>query len=645
MNRLSILAISALCSLFFPCTAQAQVAVDDSLSTDEDVPVLVDVAVNDTLSGMPPFSFTLLSGPLFGELIVFTDGLFSYSPDAQFNGIDSFSYLLCGADLVCDTGVVVVNILPVYDPPVAVDDLFEMEEESYFNGDIALNDLNADGGPVTYTAISSPSNGNIMWSGDHQFAYWGFEDFEGTDGFDYVVCDAFDVCDTAHVFLMVLDANDPPVTATDNFTVSEDQVLEGDVAFNDSDEDSPELYYSIIDPPAHGSVTMNGNGTFTYYSNYGYNGTDEFGYIACDAWFDALCDANTVNIQIEPVNDPPSAYVYLAAKACKGGVYVGDLVPLNTDVDGDAISLVDATCSAGTISYLPDGTFELIVPADQEESISIEFSVCDDGDPVLCNDGDVDINVASGDLEISSNTTYSASCDGQMDGCIFLSFTGGVGPYSYLWDSGAAQPNLYNVGPGEYEITVTDLGGCAPAESFVITVEAETHLEAEYSVTEIDCEALTADVLVEVSGGTPPYLFEWSDGNVGNTAYELDEGIYSVEISDGPCDIEIEIDLSDLGCPDTSMATMPFIPEGFSPNGDGINDQFEIELNPASGPYVLSIWDEQGNTCFKSTDFTGTWNGINERSGNRYPPGTYYYRFATAQGMEQTGFIIIQYQP
>jgi gliding motility-associated-like protein len=645
MNRLNKLLLSALSVIAFQCTINAQVAVNDSLSTDEDVPVLVNVAINDTLSGEPPFSFTLLTGPLFGELIVFTGGLFSYSPETQFNGIDSFSYLLCGADMVCDTGVVVVNIIPVYDPPEAVDDLFEMEEESYFNGDIALNDLNADGGPVTYAAISAPSNGNIMWSSDHEFAYWGFEDFEGTDGFDYLVCDAFDVCDTAHVFLLVLDANDPPVTATDNFTVSEDQVLEGDVSLNDTDVDSPDLIYSIIDLPAHGNVSMSTNGTFTYYPYYNYNGTDHFAYIVCDGLFDALCDAATVNIQIDPVNDQPPTYVYFSTKACKGTIYTGDLVPSDEDMDGDVITLVSATCSAGTISYEPNGTFELAVPSDQVGPISITYSVCDDGDPVLCGDNDVNINIATGDLEILNNTTYSASCDGQMDGCIFLSFTGGVGPYSYLWDSGAAQPNLYNVGPGDYEITVTDLGGCAPTESFVITVEAETHLEAEYTLTEIDCEALTADVLVEVSGGTPPYLYEWSDGNVGNTANELDEGIYSVEISDGPCVIEIEIDLSDLGCPDTSISTMPFIPEGFSPNGDGINDQFEIELNPASGPYELSIWDERGNTCFKSTDFTGTWNGINERSGNRYPPGTYYYRFATAQGMEQTGFIIIQYQP
>ncbi len=106
----------------------APVANDDSATTPEDTPVAIDVTANDTdVDGnLDPTSVTVTSGPANGAVAVDpVTGAVTYTPDADFNGTDSFTYEVCddGTPVLCDTATVTVTVTPVNDPPVANDDV------------------------------------------------------------------------------------------------------------------------------------------------------------------------------------------------------------------------------------------------------------------------------------------------------------------------------------------------------------------------------------------------------------------------------------------------------------------------------------------------------------------------------------------
>jgi hypothetical protein len=135
---------SALCvtSLF----NQAPVANDESSSTQEDTPVTIDVAVNDSDpdGNLDPTSAntacTTCAEPANGVLVNNSDGTFDYIPNPDFNGPDSFVYDICDTGLLCDMAMVNITVDAVNDPPVANDDSAGTQEDTPVTIDVAVND-------------------------------------------------------------------------------------------------------------------------------------------------------------------------------------------------------------------------------------------------------------------------------------------------------------------------------------------------------------------------------------------------------------------------------------------------------------------------------------------------------------------------
>lgn len=132
-------------------------------------------------------------------------------------------------------------------------------------------------------------------------------------------------------------ANSPPNALTDSFAVNEDTLLSVSanlgVLANDTDPDGDPLSAALVQSPAHGTLSLNGDGSFTYMPNLNFNGTDAFTYAASDGFSSASA---TVTITVIAVNDPPTTPLNLAATAGSGRVTLS--WQASTDPDGDAIT-------------------------------------------------------------------------------------------------------------------------------------------------------------------------------------------------------------------------------------------------------------------------------------------------------------------
>ena len=124
----------------------------------------------------------------------------------------------------------------------------------------------------------------------------------------------------------------------------------------------------------------------------------------------------------------------------------------------------------------------------------------------------------------------NASC-GNSNGTARVNASGGSGPYSYLWSNGATNSSISNLGPNTYSVTVTDNLACQVNTSIPITQSAA--LALTLNGTDIPCnETNTGMAAVQVSGGTAPYRYAWSNGATTSALNALPPGDYVVTVTD-----------------------------------------------------------------------------------------------------------------
>jgi VCBS repeat-containing protein len=189
--------------------------------------------------------------------------------------------------------------------------------------------------------------------------------FNGIDSFTYKANDgSADSPTAATVTITVTPVNDPPVAAGDAYSTLEDialTVLAPGVLGNDNDVDGDTLTAVLVSGPAHGSLTLNANGSFIYTPSPNFNGSDAFTYKANDGSADS--NVATVSLTVTPVNDPPVANDDTASTAYQTPVTI-DVLANDTDVDGDALTAIlasgpaNGSASCGSVcTYTPNTGF------------------------------------------------------------------------------------------------------------------------------------------------------------------------------------------------------------------------------------------------------------------------------------------------
>jgi len=144
-------------------------------------------------------------------------------------------------------------------------------------------------------------------------------------------------------------------------------------------------------------------------------------------------------------------------------------------------------------------------------------------------------------------TTTDVTCYGSSDGTATATMLNGTAPYSYEWNTGDTTSTIENLSSGAYVVTVSDITGCTGVDSGV--VNEPLPLTVSYDLTSPQCYGDTVDIILNVTGGTPPYLYSWSNGEVDSVAYFTQTGTYSVTVSDdNGCDtvLTFNVDYSGL---------------------------------------------------------------------------------------------------
>lgn len=138
-------------------------------------------------------------------------------------------------------------------------------------------------------------------------------------------------------------------------------------------------------------------------------------------------------------------------------------------------------------------------------------------------------------LSIDNTAMIQPATCGDTNGSVSITVNGGTAPYSYAWNNDTTNPDLTNVGPGSFDVTVTDANMCeiiSPSYS----VNEPGALGVDPTATPVGCNGdQTGAISLFVEGGTTPYTFEWTDDAAETMAdrTNLSAGTYTVIVSDG----------------------------------------------------------------------------------------------------------------
>jgi gliding motility-associated-like protein len=195
------------------------IAADDYAEINEDEILYGESVLNndtDDAENILTVNSTPVSNVTNGTLQLNTDGTFTYTPNPDFNGSDSFVYEVCNNEnpQECDQATVYINVVPVNDIPVAVDDSFSGNQDEEIPGDVSLNDSGLGDSPVIFTIIDEALNGTAIMDEDGTFSYMPDADFAGNDSITYEVCDNNDDCAQAKILLTIIPKDDPIVEIT-----------------------------------------------------------------------------------------------------------------------------------------------------------------------------------------------------------------------------------------------------------------------------------------------------------------------------------------------------------------------------------------------------------------------------------------------
>ena len=211
------------------------------------------------------------------------------------------------------------------------------------------------------------------------------------------------------------------------------------------------------------------------------------------------------------------------------------------------------------------------------------------------------------------------SCFGESSGRIDVQLSGNSPPYTYLWNNGQSISSINNLSAGDYILQVEDDNNCF--EEFQISVLEPAKITINYIAYNATCqENDDGSIITNVSGGLLPYNYLWSTGDISPNLENINKGQFSFSVTDANNCISsseiIDVNFEGLdGCIE--------VPTGFTPNNDGIHDEWTIYGLYNFPNCKISVYNRWGQSVFYSEGYGIAWDGKSD--GVYLPTATYYY--------------------
>ncbi|HIF5594723.1 TPA: tandem-95 repeat protein, partial [Vibrio parahaemolyticus] len=325
--------------------------VADKETVVEDTPTIIKVLGNDTFEGDDKVvSLDTNNGPANGTVSVNPDGSVTYTPNDNYHGTDSFTYIVTSGG-VSESTTVRVDVTPVNDAPVAKDDTAITDEDTPVTIDVLPNDTDVDGDKLSIESASVPKEQGTVEVVNGKLVFTPAENFNGDAEITYTVTDGA-LTDQATVKVTVNAVNDTPVVESNiaDQTLAEDFTpysIDLNTAFSDVDG---ELTFSVSGNSNIQVAIVNGIATFTPTADW--NGSEALTFTATDPSGESV--SQTVNFTVAPVAD----IVADSARVVEDTPTIIKVLGNDTFEGDDKVVSLDTNNGPanGTVSVNPDGS-------------------------------------------------------------------------------------------------------------------------------------------------------------------------------------------------------------------------------------------------------------------------------------------------
>ena len=482
--------------------------------------------------------------------------------------------------------------------PVANDDPVITEEDALVNINVVDNDTDANGiNPTSVVIVIQPQHGTLDLDPTTGIATYAPEadynnDAATPDQFTYTVEDNKGiVSNQATVSITVTPVNDTPVATNDQDTINFATVLEaGSVLANDTDIEEDKLTASLVSGPGNGTLELRPDGSYTYTPHATFEGTDSFTYQTCDDGSPSACATASVTVTVRPFNYAPRAqtdsFTVAEDQTVEGNVLTNDTDINPQDVLKVAINSI-YPAQHGAVVLQADGQFLYVPEVNFFGTDSLAYQVCDNGGPVLCDTAWVYVQVTPvNDAPVAVADEYTVSEGEEINEQVLTN---------------------------DYDIEGSELIDVALVSS---PMSGELILQADGSFTY-----------------TPHSGFVGEDEFVYRVCEAKDSMLCSQAV------VRLQVEVGALA-----------IPKGFSPNGDQVNDYWQIKGITGYPGSIVTIFNRWGNMVFQVMGYDNqniVWTGESERGlrlgSNQLPEGTYFYVIDLGEGQKpMSGYVLLK---
>ncbi|HCE3704636.1 TPA: tandem-95 repeat protein [Vibrio parahaemolyticus] len=529
--------------------------VADKATVVEDTPTIIKVLGNDTFEGKDKVvSLDAENGPKNGTVIVNNDGTVTYTPDDNYVGKDTFTYIVTSGG-VSESTTVEVNVTPVNDAPVAKDDIATTQEDTAVTIDVLSNDTDVDGDKLSIQSATVPEAQGKVEIVDGKLVFTPAENFNGHAEITYTVTDG-QLTDEAKVTVTVNPVNDAPTIKVDAVeSITEDAVSTDTVVatLTVRDTDTPEDQLTVsLENNSNGYFVLVGNEVKLTQAGVDAVNNDELNLkdltISASVSDGVNPTANdSDSLIVNRVNDAPVAKDDIATTQEDTAVTI-DVLPNDSDVDGDKLSLQSASVpeAQGKVEIV-DGKL-VFTPAENfhgdaeitytltdgaltdQATVNVTVNAVNDTPVVESNLADqtlaedftpytIDLNTAFSDVDnVDGELTFSVSGNSN----VLVSIENGIATISPTADWNGSETLTF---------TATDPSGESVSQTVDFTVAPVVDIKADST---------------NVVEDTPTII-----NVLGNDTFEGDGKVVSLDTNNGPANGTVSVN------PDGSVTYTP----------------------------------------------------------------------------------------